>query len=913
MILNTKISKLVLAISAVLATPALMAAEVNNDAKKEIKKVNKQDEEIERITVTGIKGSLSDALLTKRGANNILDAISAEDIGSFPDNNVAESLQRVPGVSITRGFGEGQGVSVRGFAPGMNLTLVNGQTMASSSFQLENTLNRGFNYSLLPSVIVKRLEVYKSPEAKLPDGGVGGTINVQTRKPLEEKNNLIAGSISGVYNDLSDKTNPKGSILGNWKNKDETFGMLVTLDHQTTDLRRDAVEVLGYIKNDIFVNGEQVGEDTLYPRNIGSALFQQERERNTGMVTFQWRPTDELDITLNSILSKTDGDNTNYNLLSYQHSLFVTDHPRNALSGVVIDDSINTATRLDFFDNPKDPWKREAHLGGISREAELETKGTDLSISYTSDNFEITATVGTTKATHERNENALSAHNHTDLTVGIDDGVGYAQYHDLDLTSSDSLLYNAITNRYIADEQEQDYVAVDMEFFIGGDFIESVEFGAKYQEMSQEKVQTGKVTKTRGDQRLPLSQILSEDQIGLTPSDYLSSFTNQTTNSYILPDINAIADWATSPEQNTEFVVRPWHRGKGFDIEEELTAAYAQANYATEYNGVGIRGNFGVRVVDSKTVTKQFSKSTSLEDELAGNYDYRSTGSSTEVLPSANVNFDFQNDTVLRVALSRVMSRPGYTDLARTLNAPIPVIPEDQRAEMTDAQVAEFFANYDYKGQSGNADLDPFKADKLDLSYEVYYGDASSVSLAAFYFDVQSFIFNEERPVDVYNDGRIYTITQPVNGEGGTIKGLEFAFLHNFDNGLGVQFNYTYADSSSSVKDPVTEDELPLAGLSEDTFNAVVFYSKDKWNARLAYNYRSDFFEQIDRGVPRFREGSGFLTSKVSYRITDHLTAFISGNNLLDTERYRYIGTEARPFQTSTTGRVISAGIDFKF
>ena len=177
------------------ATPFAMAAE---EAKA-------TDKEVERIQVTGIRGSLKANLNAKRFASAVIDSVSAEDIGKFPDKNVAETLSRIPGVTVNRDFGEGEGVTIRGFSPTQNLTLLNGQAVG-----ILNQTGSNFNFELLASEMVGKVDVYKSPQADLEEGGLGGTVVVHTRRPLDMESGTFAGSIEGQYSEIPEKWDPSG-------------------------------------------------------------------------------------------------------------------------------------------------------------------------------------------------------------------------------------------------------------------------------------------------------------------------------------------------------------------------------------------------------------------------------------------------------------------------------------------------------------------------------------------------------------------------------------------------------------------------------------------------------------------------------------------------------------------------------
>src|SRR6185295_10042621 len=261
----------------------------------------------ETITVVGIAEALNAAVEVKREADAIVDAVVAEDVGKLPDKNLAEAVQRVPGVVINREFGEGERVSLRGVAPNLVRTTVNGHGVAVADwFVLEQlSATRSFNYLLLPSEMIGLLKVYKSPTADIDEGGVGGTIDVQTRKPLDLKSFSFIGSLQDAYTENSDSNDPNGSGLFSWKNRAGNLGVLFSGVYQKRNIRRDGVEVLGYFTDQ--TTGLQV------PDLIGSALFQQERVRKAFNAEVQFRPTDRLELRINGLHSRFEADNINQN------------------------------------------------------------------------------------------------------------------------------------------------------------------------------------------------------------------------------------------------------------------------------------------------------------------------------------------------------------------------------------------------------------------------------------------------------------------------------------------------------------------------------------------------------------------------------------------------------------------------
>ena len=274
------------------------------------------------IVVNGIRGSIQRSLEAKRNNDMISEVISAEDIGKFPDKNVADSLGRLTGVNVVTGsanaggFGENQSVSIRGTDPTLNLTLLDGHSVATGDwFVLDQTSGgRSFDFSLLPSEIVGELEVFKSSQADLVEGGIGGTINLHSRKPLDLKANSFSLTAQANYNDLAGKWNPQVSGLYSWKNQDDTFGVLVAGFYQKRDFRRDGQEFLGYTSYTNFANS---GQTVAAPNLIGAAYFTQQRVRKGGTVAAQYKPDDSFEVTLNGIYTRMDANNVNRNSMAW--------------------------------------------------------------------------------------------------------------------------------------------------------------------------------------------------------------------------------------------------------------------------------------------------------------------------------------------------------------------------------------------------------------------------------------------------------------------------------------------------------------------------------------------------------------------------------------------------------------------
>ncbi len=343
---------------------------------------------LDGIKVVGYQASLGKALNVKRNADAIIDAISAEDIGKFPDTNVAESLSRLSGITVDRQFGEGEKVSILGTDPALNRVLLNGQAIASTSWggDPNDPDSSSFNYSTLAPEVVGLMEVYKTPEARIDEGSIGGTVIVNTRKPLDLERNTFTGTVTYGYNDRPDEGKPNASVLYSWKNQDETLGVLTSVMHSQRLLRRDGVEIFGYdnVAGAAFPPAV-VGNNTgVFPTSINTALFQQTRKRDGCSAALQWKPDSEFELNLTGPYVKESFDNYNQSRYGYWGS-----NPGDAQA---LGFENGVATSGTFGD------QSNTYLDGYLRNSEVTTGSIHLRTDWHGDGWNASSQVGYTSS-----------------------------------------------------------------------------------------------------------------------------------------------------------------------------------------------------------------------------------------------------------------------------------------------------------------------------------------------------------------------------------------------------------------------------------------------------------------------------------------------------------------------------------
>ncbi|OAX63833.1 TonB-dependent receptor [Xanthomonas translucens pv. arrhenatheri] len=868
---------------------------------------SKNVQELDTITVTGYRASLEKSQSVKRSANSIVDAISAEDIGKFPDTNAAESLAHLPGISVDRQFGEGEKVSINGTDPALNRVLLNGQTIASGDWggNPSDTSGRTFNYTLLSPEIIGLMEVYKTPEARIDEGSIGGTVIVNTRKPLDLPKNTIRGSVGYNYNDRSEEGNPRGSALWSWKNDDETFGALISATHDKQDISRAGIEYFGYttgadIPRTATITGDGSNVATArVPAGISSAFFQQTRERNGLQAALQWKPDAQNEVNLTGIYIK--GKYNNYSQARYvcpgcssaaaDGSLDENGKPVQISNIRLIDRATvqnGVVTSANFADNGlAQPYSQ---LDTNYRESTVTTKSLNLRHDWSGEKWVFTTQVGDTQATGGKSPEYLMkylmqdggynyAFDGSHTAVNYDNG-GAANWTlpgnaaGLPAGSTADGVMQAGGIYYQKSKDEEKYFQWDAARDLQWGPFTKLQFGYKY-------INHNNGVDARGN------RINTTDPISLT------QFNPYTTPSGLYDGLGASGDLTTWPTANLNAVRRyllaqpqgPYSTdfGASFDVKEITQDAYTQLNFESGQ----WRGNVGVRLLDTtdKSEYWQSEDNNVTFSHVAETHEYR------KALPSFNVAYDLADDAVLRFSAAKVMARPRYADLAGSFTVSS--------------------GNGNLTGSGGNPDLKPYESTNYDLAAEWYFAPSSMLSGEVFYRDISSYIVSttvaEQRPATPLNPAGIYQVTTPTNASNAKVKGASINYQQTLGLGFGLQANYTFAKSDAS-------SGLNLPYLSRDTYNVIPYWEHDDWTVRVNYSYRSKYFTQIGRlGSEDFADSYKQLDLTASYQITDYMGITFGATNLLDSTYRLYSGSKDTPTAFYKNGRGYTAQLNFKF
>ncbi|WP_281212312.1 TonB-dependent receptor [Shewanella insulae] len=790
---------------------------------------------IEKIEVRGLRASMKASINAKRFSDAVVDAVTAEDIGKFPDGDVGESLGRIPGVSVNRQFGQGQQVSIRGASAQLTRTLLNGHSVASTGWFDQQAIDRSFNYSLLPPEMISGIEVYKSSQADITEGGIGGTVVVKTRKPLDLEANTLFLSAKGDYGTVSEETDPALSGLYSWANEDETFGVLVSAAGSQTDYQRNGIETL-------------LGWGEIVP-----TTFQQDRERTAYNIAAQYRPTDNLEfgLTVTSLDLKANNANTSIFLFPTQQGVSTCNQTNAA--GVCTD---ITHTGEGGF-----AWAQT-----WAREAEMSSDTYDLDIKYEGDNFTLEGRVGNTKADGG-----------TSLTSNYGNSIGqpgdFAGHYDatgekilIDIANksfdagdfNDQLATAGWALKKQPNTDEETYAQVDLTFPVDFGAITAIKAGVRYADHDV----------TQQTDAAIVGDIVAKDA-----SEYYSG-TISSGAGFTLPKPNfdaMIRDAKASVDGFTRD-----KSGYG-TLNEKNLAAYAMANFEAE----GIRGNFGLRFISTDIESDYYALSSSgqFADELSTD-----KSSYSDVLPSINVTFDLAPDLLLRTTAAQVMSRPNYADLFATSTLPglNDGTPGNEKLNRGSVALDPF------KATQADVSLEWYFGGEGLASLTYFIKDVSSFITTRQKLNQQIGIEDNDLKaqggspcgVGVYD---CWTVSEKYNANGGRIEGVELQLQDSFENGLGYSVNYTFADAGSPAEN--YPDEVGVfSDSSKHTVNLVGYYEMESFSARLAYNWRSEY---MIRELPGFygnrqHQDYGSLDLSMNYSVTDWMDLTFEAVNLTE-------------------------------
>jgi len=889
---------------------AAPAAEAQNTQK------NKPDE-LGTIVVTGIRDSEAESISLKKEADTHVEVVTAEDIGKLPAKNVADTLARIPGINIADaagaegGFDEADRVSMRGTAPALTQTLVNGHAVATGDwFVLASGSSRSVSYSLLPSEIVSEVVVHKTSEAKLVEGGAAGSVDIITRKPLDFSKQLNAAvSVGGVYADLPGKTKPQFDGLVSWKNNDSTFGVLGQVFYEDRAIQRNGQEMLGYSQISATSAIAKAHPDlagVFYPNLPGAALFTQERKRKGGLVDVEWKATDTLTFDLNGLYSHIDETNYNRNYMLWNggNGILGSNNAAAAaaLQNYTIKNNILTsatfgavppggATNADYgiYDMISRPHEAEE-----SRYVTLD--GRWRATDHLDIKFQAGSTRGYGKTPVEdvletavgQNQGSSWQMNGYGSPVGWNLGGANSSPSNSAMVPGDGWIFGAVND---VTYDKENWGSADGSLAFDNSVMSSLDFGARYADHS--RYNPNYISQGPNWANWPGTLASYPSTYQTYPSDFASSLGVPMMPGslwYYTPGQLAAIDKVMANRDPARF----YPLGSGGRIGEKNSAFYVQANFTNDRWS----GNVGLRWVHTdQSITYTSTSPVESKYQLIPNNPwgvfYWNTYDSTysKVLPSANLKFNLSDDVVARVAASQTLTRQEYA----SLNTP---------TQLTDPHTAGDIGS----GQGGNPYLKPMISTNFDAALEWYFSKRGLLSASVFSMDLSNYsdwgtktgqytnLYLSSTPGSNAINPVLstYIVSIPINVRG-TVRGVELNYIQPIGENFGVQATYTYSNSHESGgtllggalgngQQGAAATDRPLLGNSKNTASVSGYFENEKFNARVSYTYRSSFYDGFlnEYGYlePYYQAGTGYLSASAGWKFNDWASLTFDGMNL---------------------------------
>lgn len=891
---------------------ALAGAAAAQDARQE-----PEATEIDEVIVTGIRASIQNSIAAKRNETSIVEVVTAEDIGKLPDVSIAESLGRLPGLSLQRLDGRGQNISVRGLGPDFTTALLNGREQVTTSD------NRGVEFDQYPSELLGSVVVYKTPDSALIGQGLAGTVDLRVVRPLEYGRQAIAANLRYELNDIgalnagSDDSGWRYSVSYIDQFADDTIGIVLGYAHIESPYQSERFNAWGY--------PEVTGGG---PRVIGGSkpyVMSANLERNGYIGVLEMRPNDRVHMTFDAFYSEFD--NTQI-LRGIELPLFWS--AAQLQPGFTVEDGLVVAGTYTGVKGVvrNDVNTRESTLTSLGWNGEFQLNdawslNADINYSAVERTDQILETYAGTGRGPVGATDTIGFSTSDDITR-FSPGLDYGDFDLIRLTSPQGWGGDVIPggqDGYLNSPTVNDDLT-GARFSLEGDvdwsFISGVEVGVYASKREKEFINDQFYLGVPGGASpvvptafrldptslayLGIPRMISYDALGLVRSGFYDLIRNPNA------DVSA---------------------GNWF-VEEKVTTPFVKFDIDTTVGPFPLTGNFGLQAQYTEQssdgfAARQLGTGVSESIAISGGDEY------WEVLPSANLIFELADSRFLRLAAARTLSRARMDQMRASRTFSYNASRDDPAAPGANTPAYDP-QNPPFTGNGGNPQLRPWIANVFDVSFEQYFGRSAYFSIAAFYKDLETYVYDRTTPFDytdfppvtgVYRQG---TYTQPENGEGGEIYGVELAVSTPFDfispwlEGFGGQLSVSQTESK--IQPDPGNPATPIPGLSETVANLTLYYEKDGVQARVSNRYRSEFLGEVAGfGNGRtFRQvaAENIVDAQIGYEFQsgqlEGLSALFQVNNLTDEPFYTYEGgDERRIIDYQSYGRTFLFGINYRY
>jgi iron complex outermembrane receptor protein len=908
-------------------------------------------EPIDEVVVSGYRRSLEASLDIKRDAVGAVDAIVAEDIAKFPDLNLAESIQRIPGVSIARDAGEGRQVTVRGLGPQFTRVRVNGMEAMSANGGTDaaggTNRDRSFDFNTFASELFNAITVRKTAAAEVEEGSLGATVDLRAARPFDYSGFTFVTSLQGSYNDIEEDIDPRGALLISDRFFDGKLGALVSAAYSSRKLLDEGSSTVRWqsggftaVAPDYAAGAPSLADLNLayHPRIPRFDQYEHDQDRLGITSSVQWAPSDTTLISIDGLYSRFKAERSEVFLEAPVFSAtgnagIAAVRPRDA----VIDE--NGTLLYGVFDN--------VDIRSEARYDELETQFTHVTLDVSQqlgDRFKVHGLVGYSEANHRNPVQTTLLFDRNDVDGYVydfrnDSRLPLISYGDADVTNPDTWSLTQIRlrpqtslNTYHTGSFEVSFQPNDTLTLTAGPQWKRFQFKTT-------SLQRSNGTATNQEGTIPAlaggTDISEYSRLATLSSLDLPA---GSAGSWLVPDVKRAAGLFDFYNPSVFRLGIETALNNNFTLEEEDTGGFVQAGLDTTLFGRRLRANAGVRYVKTEQTSSGYTFTNGAPFLATIENEYSDT------LPSMNVSWNITDDFIMRLGAAKVMARPNGSGQTGGLGILVP-----------GAQVAITGANKTVT--AGNPLLDPYRAKAYDLSAEWYFSQGALLSVALFYKDIDSFVQIVRETGDFSSNPLAlpdsvalavcganvdaatclggWQFNLPRNSPGGDLKGVEvnyqqpFSFLPAPWNNFGVVLNYTGVRSeidyfvSAAGTQTLSAD---LIQLSEDAFNTTLYFETDRFGVRVSASYRGPYLTTVpgrNMVIPttdasdRFVEGTIETLNvdfSASWKVNDHLELTAEALNLTDEYQDQFVDSVAnRLSYYHHQGRQYMVGGRFKF
>lgn len=816
-------------------------------------------EELSAFEVRAIAEGQERSLNQQRASANLINVVSSDSIGRFPDPNIAEALSRLPGIGIERDQGEGRYINVRGAPKEFSSVTIDGINVPASDPE-----TRAIDLDVFASDFVAAIEVTKAIRPDQDADSIAGAVNVRSPSAFDIGGRRILGSLASSYNDNGGSNDTRASFsFANLFGDSGQLGLVFSLNYSKTRREVDNVEFEGWDRIAVGSGANQrevwVFEETNFKD------YDTRRERIGGNVNIEYKPNEDTTLFLRAFASKFEDDEFRYRLrIHWDDGNLNQDTAQNGFG-----EWVNPRVSFQFRNRIKTDESRSISAGGTHR--------------FNNATWDYSVALSRSKQYYPLRDELLFRRRVPAISYDFRQNFKTPEislFTTQEHLDTDAYDFREFSKRTIDTVEDEVTVATNLEFYselFGGPATHKVGLKARIRDKESDRDRF-RDRRSAADPGVPLTSFLRD----IEARNYHYVLGRKHDPATVLAYYDSVRP--NAPQRNiTDGIL------SDYSSDEDIYAAYGMS----EFRIGAVDMLAGLRLERTKLSARGFT----FNDSTGAIGTSDASNTFTNWFPGVHLRYEASPDVIFRVSANRAISRAPFADLA-------PYRDEDP----DDLTLA-----------LGNPELKPTLSNNLDVSLEYYLQPVGVLSVAAFYKDLKDYIFIARFNENVGGDN--YRVTQPLNSPDGQIYGIEFNYQHTLGflpepfDGLGLFANHSISEARAALPDRSAKIRMP--GLSKHTSNFGVYFERDRLSMQLSYNHRSEYIQEVDtirgRDFDVYWDGRGQLDFTASYQATRNIQLYTQFNNLTNTKGYRYVGSPERNLEYEEFGWWVTFGTKFNF